>query len=457
MRAKPIRVAAGTTPGAKSVNSSRPEGTIGVLGSMVPPLLPPEPVTNHAAQSFKNGEVHHWYRLVLGFSDHLVSDLIDEFKLKTGDAVLDPFSGSGTTAVECRKRGIDCWAVDANPVARFATEVKTTWSTNRSELILQALRVVDIFAEFREQTDILKTDRTATYLVEEGMVDRGWISYRRLYDVVAIKQAILAATNAGQVRNFLLLAAMNEFVHTASNVRYGPELYCGAPRKGRVVDAFLHKILTMAQDLDAARFCPPSQVTVKHGDSRNLLRGWIKPPHGGFASVITSPPYPTEHDYTRNTRLELAFLEMVWDRDSLRTVKRRMIRSHTKGIYTTDRDTAFVRQIPRIRRLVERIEQKAKDKDYGFARLYGKVTNEYFGGMRRHFRTLHPLLKTGAHCAYVVGDQSSYFQIKIATAEILSDLACREGFKQLEIRKWRERWSSATAKFIKEHILILKA
>src|ERR1700722_3184293 len=90
-------------------------------------------------QTFLNGEVHDWYRLVLGFSDHLVASLIQEFDLSAGSTVLDPFSGSGTTAVECKKRGINCVAVDANPVGCFASHVKTNWALNRDWLMLLSL------------------------------------------------------------------------------------------------------------------------------------------------------------------------------------------------------------------------------------------------------------------------------------------------------------------------------
>jgi hypothetical protein len=87
--------------------------------------------------------------------------------------------------------------------------------------------------------------------------------------------------------------------------------------------------------------------------------------------------------------------------------------------------------------------------------LYGTVVREYFGGMRRHFRSLRPLLKSGAKLAYVVGDQSSYLRVHIPTAELLSDIAAREGLKTNEIRKWRGRFSSTTKTELEEHVLIL--
>jgi hypothetical protein len=288
------------------------------------------------------------------------------------------------------------------------------------------------------------------------MVQRGWITSRRLHDVVALKQAVLDVAHGSRSKKLLLLAAMNELVFTASNVRFGPELYCGEKRTGRLIDAFLAKVARMADDLKATKGSPAAKIVVKNGDSRELSRSWLKPPSRKFDAVITSPPYPTEHDYTRNSRLELAFLGEVHDKDSLRAIKRRMVRSHTKGIYVTDNDELLVSRFRSIQRVVRAIEKKAANKSDGFARLYGKVTSEYFGGMRRHFRTLLPLVRPGGRCAYVVGDQSSYFQVKIPTAQILGQLAAAEGFVVDEIRVWRQRWSTGTSRFIKENILLLR-
>src|ERR1700694_1373359 len=76
-----------------------------------------------APQTFKNGEIHDWYRTVWGYSDHLVSGLLEEFAT-TKARVLDPFCGSGTTLVESMKHGIASAGVDANPVSCFVARVK---------------------------------------------------------------------------------------------------------------------------------------------------------------------------------------------------------------------------------------------------------------------------------------------------------------------------------------------
>ena len=120
--------------------------------------------------------------------------------------------------------------------------------------------------------------------------------------------------------------------------------------------------------------------------------------------------YPTEHDYTRNSRLELALQAQATNIESLRLIKRQIIRSHTKNIYKADDDAALVASIPEIQRIATRLDRKSARSGSGFVKYHPFVVREYFGGMYRHFQSVVPLLKEGANCAYVVGDQCSYLE-----------------------------------------------
>jgi hypothetical protein len=199
-----------------------------------------------------------------------------------------------------------------------------------------------------------------------------------------------------------------------------------------------------------------ANAKVFRGDSRSCAELLSRNGYRRFHAVICSPPYPAEHDYTRNSRLELAFLEAVDDRRSLQKIKRKMIRSHTKNIYEGDIDCDQVSDSLVIDRIAGKITQRAKGKTHGFARLYAKVLKEYFGGMKRHFKEVMKVLSPGARCAYVVGDQSSYLRVHIPTAKILSELAKDAGFHDIKITHWRSRWSSTTAKRINENILLMR-
>ena len=82
---------------------------------------------------------------------------------------------------------------------------------------------------------------------------------------------------------------------------------------------------------------------------------------------------------------------------------------------------------------------------------------EYFGGMKRHLMSVKSVVAPNARCIYILGDQASYLRVHIPTADILSSLADEVGFKTLEIRHWRKRWSTTTSKELNENILVLEA
>ena len=77
---------------------------------------------------------HDWYRFVLSFPPHLVRDYLRRFSVEPGQRVLDPFCGTGTTVVECKKRGFASVGVEANSLVHFASVTKVGWSVSGREL-----------------------------------------------------------------------------------------------------------------------------------------------------------------------------------------------------------------------------------------------------------------------------------------------------------------------------------
>ena len=383
--------------------------------------------------------------------------MLDRFELQPGDTVIDPFCGSGTTLVECKKHNIDAVGIDANPSSCFSSRVKTNWS-------LKSTRVLDLLDDVRR--DYRKRVRTLPkyirhpiyqYLESTGMIERGWMSSRPLRKSLAIKCAIDRLPTSSAYKELLMLALLAQVIQGASNIRFGPELYCGTRRRDAgVYRGFEARVLEMASDLLAVTALNTGGVQVFQGDSRECYRLLRPSTRKQFSAGICSPPYPTEHDYTRNSRLELAFLGLVSDRASLRSIKENMIRSHTKNIYSEDNDAALVNRITSIKSIVQKLQRKTRKVDHGFGKLYPTVVGEYFGGMRRHFASMAKLLKPKGMCAYVVGDQSSYLRVHIPTAKILASLAEKAGFRVVEITHWRTRWSSSTSREVDENILVLQ-
>ncbi len=404
-------------------------------------------------QVFSNGEVHQWYRIVLGYSDQVVSYLLKRFGLGADDRVIDCFCGTGTTLVECMKNGIASVGVDANPASCFAAKVKTDWGMNSSTLLENLTRIQQGAKAYLDDEAVLEEDPTYRYLASSGMIKRGWISPKPLRRAVAIKRSISRLRTTSRYQNALMLALISQVVESTSNVKFGPELYCG-PRKrdAGVLRGFSSRVRTMASDLDLApRPCPHTEVHL--GDARDV--GDVINREVRFSAAITSPPYPAEHDYTRNSRLELAFLEAVTDRDSLQRIKRRMIRCHTKGIYKGESDAGIETGCERIDSIVDELDRLTARKTHKFAPLYSTVVREYFGGMRRHLAALFPLLADGAPYALVVGDQAGYVQVHIPTADILSEIAERVGYQIEDIMCWR-KGRQVGGRRLDEKILIIR-
>ena len=436
--------------------------------------------SSNTKQALRNSEVHRWYRFVLAFPDHLVSQICDRFGATAGDLVLDPFCGTGTTLVECKKLGIDSIGIEANPSSSFASRVKTTWdldpdqvrslasqvmSRTAADLQLLTFSTQPLFRPYHDaerlKRQLLETSPAGRYFVQSGMLKRRWISEIPFYKVLAAKRAITSLDAPQEYQDLLLLALVAAIVENVANISFGPELYVVSPKDDADVrGAFESKVEAMASDLESASTLARVGATrVLSGDAREcarVLRGARVDRLADY--VITSPPYPTEKDYTRNTRLELVFLGYIRSSKDLRVIKQQMLRSHSKNIYKDDSDGRFVATIPEVQEIVDELRQKTSSKSYGFAKQYPRVILEYFGGMFRHLRSLSAILRRGGKCAYVVGDQRTYLQTYTPTGRILGIIAelPEVGLRAEDLVTWRVRHgTTGSGRPIEERVLIL--
>src|SRR5258708_6804355 len=98
--------------------------------------------------------IHSWYRFVLSYPPHLVRDYLSQFSVDSSHVVLDPFCGTGTTLVECKKLGIRSIGIEAHPMTCFASEVKTDWSPEPGALLAHAQKIAKTASAELERSGI---------------------------------------------------------------------------------------------------------------------------------------------------------------------------------------------------------------------------------------------------------------------------------------------------------------
>jgi len=409
---------------------------------------------------------HDWYRFVLSYPPHLVRSYLETFDIRKGGCILDPFCGTGTTPVECRKSGYNSVGIEAHPMAHFASCTKLDWSLDPDRLERTAVAVAERSISELETQGVI--DDPQPNLIHEPPND---LLLRKLPDdafqllltnsisALPLHKTLLLLRNIDSADYgvaHLRLALAKGLVTSISNLHFGPEVGVGPAKEDvPVVSTWLGLVRKVVNDLRVLDHGTSATSMIHHADSRQLAQ-FVR--RGSIDAVITSPPYPNEKDYTRTTRLESVVLGFFRDKKALQSLKRTMLRSNTRGVYKGDDDDQWVAEFPEIQRIAAEIEARRieLEKTSGFERLYARVTKLYFGGMARHLAELRPLLRPGASLAYVVGDQASYLRIMIRTGQILGTIAEKLGYTVDRIDLFRTRLATATREQLREEVVVLR-
>jgi hypothetical protein len=212
---------------------------------------------------------HGWYRFVLSFPPHLVRDYLGRFGVGPDHLVLDPFCGTGTTLVEAKKLGIRSVGLDANPMARFASQVKVDWSPDPDLLRGHARRVAEravrqLAAEGLDDAPLGpkfgqacsgNSGRPHGHPLRalppelEKLLLTDSISPLPLHKTLALLDALEDLRDA-RFHGHERLALAKALVCSVSNLRFGPEVGVGpAKPDAAVVAAWLAEVEAIADDL----------------------------------------------------------------------------------------------------------------------------------------------------------------------------------------------------------------
>lgn len=429
-------------------------------------------IQNGKASSANNFPFHNWYNFVLGYPPQFPEYMLRREKISSRDLVVDPFMGSGTTLAVCKNAGIPSRGIDANDFMVDAARTKLMWDIDIRELksyrddLLHDIEV--LFHKYRwDDKELIQQalfrDVSGGYLDYTNLLERRpkmllqkYISDKPFAKALLISDAIESRLGNHVLRPIFDLA-LTAIIVPISNIRYGPGFGVGKLREDvDVQSVYADKLNRMVSDLagvDDWQRQTPAEVML--GDARQLSH-YISP--DTVSLMITSPPYPGDHEYTKHTRLELIFRGYAQNHKEFQTIKRRMIRASTTNIFVDDTDRLPIYDMESIRIVTNEIQVRLEEDNAtsGFEKLYTKLVWEYFGGMYKALVECFTVLKPGGKIALLVSDSHAFKMVHIQTAALLAEIGVLIGYVNPEIVLWQNKTSTSHRYYLRENILILQ-
>ncbi len=287
-------------------------------------------------------------------------------------------------------------------------------------------------------------------LVEKYISDKPFAKAKIIEEAI---NKVIADSDEKELFNLALASILVPI----SNVRYGPGFGVVQPKDDAdVFRIFSSKVGRIIRDLEClTESQKATPATVVLGDTRQLTHFFGE---STASMMITSPPYPGDHEYTKYTRLELAFQCKANNINDFRTIKRRMLQASTTNIYRDLDDSITVIDLESIKLVTDLIKERLEhDKaTSGFEKLYTKLVWQYFGGMYKTLKECLRVLKPRAKIALLVSDSHAFKMVHIQTAEILKEIGMNLGYINPEIILWQLKTSTSHKYYLRENILIMQ-
>jgi len=409
-------------------------------------------------QANKGEFIHSWLKYREGFSSVLVEILLRDFKLKSGDTVLDPFAGSATTLLVAKTLGINAIGIDILPNCHLAWEAKSKFSDydfNELKGILKSLVDSKPGIASRSFPHITITESAFSQQTENDLMwYTDWFANLSISDNAKILCKLILTSileNISYTRKdgqYLRWDSRSEKLKARNKIResQGKKRINGI-NKGAlpsVKESLIGAFSDVISDIEILQ----TQFT-KNGSEQQLVYGnalEVLPtfPGNSFNAVITSPPYANRYDYTRTYALELVYLGGDKSITSLRqellscTVESKSkinrLGDYYASINQIDRYNQILSLIHNNKALIE-INQALKFRwNKGDMNNKGvlPMINQYFSELAFIFAEIYRTTISGAYIAFV-NDNVRYGGEIIPVDTVTTNIAESIGFEPIKI------------------------
>lgn len=382
----------------------------------------------------KGSPLHDWYPYLEGYSPDFVTSVFREFA-QEARTILDPFCGSGTTALVAALDGREGWYSEVNPVCRFIIEAKAAALTlDDRERHRLASRLGDMAASLAGNLRRYAPDEGLRLAFGRTFGNRPFFDAKTFETVLRLRSLLDALiaddANAGQ---FLTVAVLRSLVPGSLLIRRGDLRFRTDSELSKVRPDFISELCTsidvIASDLLDLEQASGS-VTLVCDDARKLSKSVTAP----VDAVITSPPYLNGTNYFRNTKIELWFLRYLSDKSGLRSYRDQAITAGINDVTLGKSEPAEGCLPSAVMDVVSALDRNAYDQRIPL------MVRSYFYEMQTVIGQLRKVCHAGTTVSIDLGD-SCYGDVWVPTHDLLCLLMEAEGFKKIENVVLRERQS----------------
>lgn len=415
-----------------------------------------EPTLQKALEFTQNGtvaanersELHRARRLRYGphdlheyrgkFFPQLVRSLINMSGIPEGSLVLDPMSGSGTTACEAVAAGMAAIGVDLNPLSALIASVKAlTPAIDPKEFKKQA---VDRLPKFKFKP----ADPSNVWGEDDLSYLSMWFDPKSIEDLASIVSEI-GKIRAPVYRDFFRVCLSNVVRSVswqkATDLRVRKEIlpYDPGTAQARFLAEAGAQVDRIHPYLSVLKHKGPANVEIRRGNAVDVAS--VFPEYRGKVDLlITSPPYATALPYLDTDRLSLIVMGLL-PRKRHGEAERDMV--GTREVSERERREAWAAyearrgELPEeISSLIDQIAAVNHGEGIGFRRRnLPALLGKYFLSMLDAMRSARELMKPGAFGHYVVGNNSTEVageKIEIPTDHFLVGLGAAAGWTPVE-------------------------
>ena len=383
-----------------------------------------ETITQNAQYTFKfNSSLgrHGWLRLTPAYSVRLVEEILIELDYRP-HCVMDPFSGTGTTALVCANNGSPSFALEINPFLVWLGNAKLdSYPHDKIEEFLSVasdlMQSIDryspselppIYNIYRwwspPQADFLARLKSAIKTVEDSVVEQ--------LLTVAFCRIIIELSSAAFNHVSTSFKDVNDNCFSIEIAKETFISICQFVAKGAL-----------------SQPCVTSKVVLH--DSKSVPAEYT----GKYDTVITSPPYPNRISYIRELRPYMYWLDYLETSEQASDLDWRTIGGTwgkaTSLLGTWESDNSLPSYVYDVAKKISTADNKS-------AGLMANYVLKYFEDMHKHLSSVYAGLSPSGKVFYIVGN-SNFYGVTVPAEKIYVDMMSAIGFDNVEYRIVRKR------------------